>query len=286
MDIYELTNSQVPERLKQLASPPKRLYHAGADLGELLQRPVVAIVGSRKVTPYGHQVTTKLARELAAQGVVILSGLAIGVDSIAHQAALEAGGLTMAVLPSPIQQIAPSGHTQLARRIVEQGGALISEYPDGMPPLRQNFVVRNRLVAGFCDALLVTEAALKSGSLHTARFALEQGKDVLAVPGNITNPIAAGVNNLIRAGAVPITASEDVLSVLQLRYNVITPLKVAEGANSYEQAVIDLLKTGVTDGEELQRTSNLNIAAFNQTLTMLELSGKIRPLGAGHWALA
>ena len=286
MDSYELTNNKIPERLNQLSSPPKRLFHAGADLDGLLLRPVVAIVGSRKVTPYGHHVTTMLARELAEQGVVILSGLALGVDAVAHQAALDAGGLTIAVLPSPIEQIAPSGHTQLAQRIVKQGGTLLSEYPDGMPPLRQNFVIRNRLVAGLCDALLVTEAALKSGSLHTARFALEQGKDVMAVPGNITNPIAAGVNNLLRAGAVPVTCTEDVMSVLQLRYNVITPLKVAQGANSYEQAIIDLLKTGLTDGEELQRSSKLNIAAFNQTLTMLELSGKIRPIGAGHWALS
>lgn len=286
MQGYELTNNQIPERLQQLASPPKHVFHTGTDLSELLQRPVVAIVGSRRVTPYGHQVTMKLARELADQGVVIVSGLALGVDALAHQAALEAGGLCIAVLPSPIEYIVPRGHVQLAQRIVEQGGALISEYPAGMPAMRQNFVARNRLVSGLADALLITEAALKSGSLHTARFALEQGKDVMAVPGNITNPISEGANNLIRAGAVPITCAEDVLSVLQLRFKVITPLKVAKGANAYEQAVIDLLKTGLTDSEELQRGSRLEIAAFNQTLTMLELSGKIRPLGGGHWALS
>jgi DNA processing protein len=286
MDIYELPHNQVPERLRQLSSPPKQLFHAGANLAELLQRPTVAIVGSRKVTPYGHQITRKLAHNLAEQGIVIVSGLALGVDAIAHQAALEAGGLTIAVLPSPIEQIAPRSHVQLAQRILDGGGALISEYPDGTPPLRPYFVARNRLVAGLCDALLITEAALKSGSLHTARFALEQGKDVLAVPGNITNPIAEGTNNLIRAGAVPITSTEDVLSVLQLRFKAIAPLKVAKGANMYEQAIIDLLKTGVTDGEQLQRDSKLDIAAFNQTLTMLELSGKIRALGANNWALS
>jgi len=286
MKSYELTYNQIPERLKQLASPPKRLFHVGADLDELLQRPVVAVVGSRKVTPYGRQVTTQLARELAEQGIVIVSGLALGVDALAHEAALEAGGLTIAVLPSPIEQVMPRGHVQLARRIVKQGGALISEYPDGMPALRQNFVIRNRLVAGLCDALLVTEAAQKSGSLHTARFCLEQGTDVLAVPGNITNPIAEGANNLIRAGATPITSTEDVLSVLQVRFKAIAPLKVAQGANAHEQAVIDLLKTGLTDAEELQRNSRLDIAAFNQTMTMLELGGKIRPIGANNWALA
>lgn len=285
MDIYELPNSQVPKRLKQLSSPPKRLFVAGADLNELLQRPAVAIVGSRKVTPYGRQVTIKLARELAEQGVVIISGLALGVDSLAHQAALDVGGLTIAVLPSPIEQIAPRSHVQLAHAIVERGGALISEYPDGDEVFRTNFVARNRLVAGLSDAVLITEAALKSGSLHTARFALEQGKDVLAVPGNITNPIAEGTNNLIRAGAVPVTCANDVLSVLQLKFKAITPLKIGRGANAFEQAIIDLLQSGLTDTEELQKSSDLDISQFNQTLTMLELSGKIRPLGGGHWAL-
>lgn len=286
MNGYELTHNQIPERLKNIPSPPRTLYCAGTDVNELLQRPAVAIVGSRKVTPYGRQVTTMLARELAEQGVVIVSGLASGIDAIAHQAALDASGLTIAVLPSPLEQVAPRMHTQLAQRIVEKGGALISEYPAGRPVQVQNFVIRNRLVAGLSDVLLVTEAALKSGSLHTARFALEQGKDVLAVPGNITNPMAEGVNNLLRAGAMPITSSQDVLSVLQLKYNVIAPLKVAKGANAYEQTVIDLLKSGITDSADIQRVSSLNIAAFNQTLTMLELSGKIRPLGAGHWTLA
>lgn len=285
MEIYKLPNSQIPERLKQLSSPPKELFHAGADLSELLQRPAVAIVGSRKVTPYGRQVTLQLARELAEQGVVIVSGLALGVDALAHQAALEAGGLTIAVLPSPLEQIAPRSHQQLAEAIVAKGGALVSEYPSGAETFRTNFVARNRLVAGLSHAVLITEAALKSGSLHTARFALEQGKDVLAVPGNITNPIAEGTNNLLRAGAVPITCADDVLSVLQLKFKAITPLKVARGTNASEQSIIDLLKTGLTDTEDLQRSSELDIAQFNQTLTMLELSGKIRPIGGGHWAL-
>ncbi|HWT56218.1 MAG TPA: DNA-processing protein DprA [Candidatus Microsaccharimonas sp.] len=285
MDIYELPHNQLPERLRQLSSPPGQLFHAGADLDDLLKRPTVAIVGSRKVTPYGQQITTKLARELAEQGIVIVSGLALGVDALAHEAALAVGGLTIAVLPSSLEHIAPRSHVGLAQRIVQGGGTLVSEYPHGSETFRTNFVARNRLVAGLADAVLITEAALKSGSLHTARFALEQGKDVLAVPGNITSPTSEGANNLLRAGAVPVTCAEDVLSVLQLKFHAITPLKIAQGANIYEQAIIDLLKDGLTDGDQLQRSSQLDIAQFNQTLTMLELSGKIRPLGAGHWAL-
>ena len=288
MEINKLTKRSIPERLQQIPSPPKVLYSCGANLADLLQRPAVAIVGSRKVSTYGRQITTKLARELAEQGIVIVSGLALGVDALAHQAALDAGGLTIAVLPGPIQTIYPASHRNLAIQILQKGGALISEYaPDGQAfNFKTNFIARNRLVSGLADALLITEAAEKSGSLHTARFALEQGKDVLAVPGNITSSTSVGTNNLLPAGATPISSYEDVLHVLQLQQKTIVPLRVAKGANSEEQAIIDLLKAGTTDGEELQRASQLDIAQFNQTLTMLEITGKIRSLGANQWALA
>jgi len=244
----------------------------------------VAIVGSRNVTPYGRQVTLKLAGELAEQGVVIVSGLALGVDGLAHQAALEANGLTIAVLPGPLEIIAPSAHNQLAEQIIEQGGALLSEYAADEFPAKQNFIARNRLVSGLADALLITEAAEKSGSLHTARFALEQGKDVLAVPGNITSATSVGANNLLRAGAVPITCYRDVLEVLGLADHA-TPAAEVRGRNAHEQTVLDLLLTGLSDGNELLIASKLKVQEFNQVLTMLELGGKIRSLGANQWAI-
>ena len=166
-----------------------------------------------------------------------------------RRAALEAGGVTLAVLPGPVERIYPSSHSSLARRIVEQGGAL-----------------------------LITEAALKNGSLHTARFALEAGKDVLAVPGNITNEMSVGTNNLLRNGATPVTCVEDVVHVLNLK----PPVK---GANSNEQLLIDLLAQDIADGAELLETSNLEVGEFNQTLTMLEITSKIRSLGANQWSL-
>lgn len=274
----------IPPILRRIPSPPKQLFHAGADLNELLKRPRVAIVGSRNVTPYGRQVTLKLAGELAEQGVVIVSGLALGVDGLAHQAALEANGLTIAVLPGPLEIIAPSAHNQLAEQIIEQGGALLSEYAADEFPAKQNFIARNRLVSGLADALLITEAAEKSGSLHTARFALEQGKDVLAVPGNITSATSIGANNLLRAGAVPITCYRDVLEVLGLADHA-TPAAEVRGRNAHEQTVLDLLLTGLSDGNELLIASKLKVQEFNQVLTMLELGGKIRSLGANQWAI-
>lgn len=284
MNINKLTLSSLPERLQQIASPPKQLYWAGVNVNDLLNYKCVAIVGSRKVTTYGRQVTTQLASQLAEQGVIIISGLALGVDAIAHQAALDAGGKTIAVLPGPLELIYPRSHQRLADQIVEQGGALMSEYPEGTEPFRSNFIARNRLVSGLCDALLITEAAEKSGSLHTARFALEQGKDVLAVPGNITSKTSAGTNNLLKAGAVPVTSSEDILNVLGLRQHS-GDWQAASGRDPEEQTILSLLLQGISDGEALQHTSQLDIATFNQTLTMLEISGKIRALGANQWAL-
>lgn len=272
-----------PDTLLHMASPPKVLYAAG-DLQNLLAHPRVAVVGSRRVTSYGRNITTKLAGDLAGQGIVIISGLALGVDAIAHQAALDAGGLTLAVLPSPIENIMPVSHRNLAERIIRQGGAIVSEYPEGSQPFKQNFVARNRIVAGLADALLITEAAEKSGSLHTARFALEQGKDVLAAPGDITSPLSVGTNNLLKSGAMPVTSPDDVLHVLNLKPAI--KVRKIRGSNPAEQAIIDLLSRDISDGAELLTQSELKVGEFGQTLTMLEITGKIRSLGANQWTLA
>lgn len=274
----------VPAVLTQIPSPPKQLFHEGAALDELLKRPRVAIVGSRNVSTYGRQTTLKLARELAEQGIVIVSGLALGVDGLAHQAALEAGGQAIAVLPGPLEIIAPAQHRQLARQILDQGGALVSEYQPGSVAFKQNFIARNRLVAGLAQAILITEAAEKSGSLHTARFALEQGKDVLAVPGNISSSVSVGTNNLIKAGATVVTSYSDVLHALRLEDHQ-TKAKDVRGRNAHEQRVLDLLMAGINDGEALLVGSELSTTEFNQTLTMLELGGKVRSLGANNWGI-
>src|SRR5688572_6641342 len=211
-----LSTSDVPEKLRNIPNPPKQLFVIGKNVNELLNKPCVTIVGSRKVSAYGRAVTMGLAGELAKSGIVIISGLALGVDSLAHKAALDVGGLTVAVLPSGVDKIYPAAHFGLAKQILQQGGALVSEYPDGTPPLKHQFIERNRIASGLGDALLITEAAEKSGTLHTANFALEQGRPVLAVPGNITSPTSAGTNNLIKAGATPVTGVQDVLLALGL----------------------------------------------------------------------
>src|SRR5581483_6362118 len=212
-----LTSPGYPSSLQLLTEVPEPLFYKGGIPSDWNGRPKVGVVGSRKITPYGRAVTQKMVGELARTGIVIISGLAYGVDACAHRAALDAGGLAVAVLPTSVNEIYPAAHRDLANQIVHTGGTLISEYPDGTPSYPINFVARNRIIAGLADALLITEAALRSGSLHTARFALEQGKTVMAVPGNITSPISEGCNNLIKSGAIPITDVEDIFFAMKIK---------------------------------------------------------------------
>jgi len=270
------------ERLHQLHDAPKELFFKGINPDELLARPSVAIVGSRKMTPYGRAITEKLAAELTRAGVVIISGLALGVDSAAHRACLEADGATIAVLPSSPDNIYPKSHLSLSRDIVEQGGTLVSEYGEGTPALSYTFIARNRIIAALADAVLIPEAALKSGSLHTADFALDLGKPVLAVPGPITSTTSAGTNQLIKNGAIPVTCVQDILDALgvepagQLAF---------ETATAEEQLILKALEAGTSDGSDLLARSKLNSSLFAQTLTVLEINGRIRSLGSDQWAL-
>jgi DNA processing protein len=277
------TNKQFPESLKTIGTPPKELYIEG-NLEPLLKRPRLAVIGSRKATPYGRAVTEQLVRGIAARGVVIVSGLAIGVDSIAHQATLEVHGQTIAVLPSGLDSIYPSSHYSLAKRIVKQNGVLVTEYPPKTTAFSSNFIARNRLIAGLSAAVLITEAAEKSGSLHTANFALEQGKDVLVVPGPITSPTSAGCNNLIKAGATPVTCVSDVLNALKVQLPILAETEVA--ADSQEEfAILAQLKEGINDGDDLLAKSGLGATVFQQTLSMLEITGRIENVGGNKWVI-
>lgn len=281
----KLNSTDYPEVLRHIPAAPKQLYVAGDSLTELMKRPRAAIVGSRNMTVYGERVTRQLAQELAEQGIVIISGLALGVDALAHESALTVDGLCIAVLPCPLDKIVPATNYGLALRILEKGGVLVSEYQSGEVAFRQNFIARNRIVSGLADAVVITEASNKSGSLHTAGFALKQGRDVLAVPGNIYAGSSAGTNDLIRSGrAGAVTSYQDVLHALDYKGHE-TVVREVRGRNLNEQLILDLMLQGVTDGEELLGQSGLTVSEYSQVLTMLEISSKIRPLGANHWAI-
>lgn len=277
-----LTKSDIPTLLQEIPDPPTCLYVRGDTLEDILQKPRIAIVGSRKVTPYGKHITQLFASELAKRGVVIVSGLALGVDSIAHAAALDAGGVTMAVLPGSVTNIYPRTHQQLADRMVAQGGVLLSEYQTGAPTFPFNFVHRNRLVSGISSALLVTEAAAHSGTMHTAQFAQEQGRQVFAMPGPITNPQSAGTNALIQRGAQLVTDADQILAALGITKQSRATLLMRDSPD--EQVLIDLLQSGISDGGELLAQSGFSAAKFAQVMTMLEIEGVIKPIGNNHWA--
>ncbi len=282
-------NKVTPDKHKYLQitsfidKPPVTLYYCGT-LPES-RVPTVAIVGTRKPTAYGKEVTHRLAYDLAQQGIIIVSGLALGVDGLAHQAALEAGGTTLAVLPCGLPKIYPARHRDLAANIVAKGGALITEYTsDDEISYQSNFLERNRIVAGLADAVLITEAAARSGTLNTAAHALAQGKEVFVVPGNITSPMSSGCNALIKQGAHVALSAEDIIQVIApdlLHRQAALPL----GSNPTEIAILQQLKDGVRDGDEIQRNTELSAVDITTALTMLELSGAIRGLGANQWTL-
>jgi DNA processing protein len=243
---------------------------------------MVAVVGGRKASPYGRVVTERLVQTLVTYGVTVVSGLAFGIDSIAHQAALDGDGLTIAVLPSSLDTICPASHTQLAQQIVKQGGALISEYSPHSPFYVGNLIARNRLVAGLSQAVLITEAGERSGSLHTANFALEQGKDVLVVPGPITSPTSAGCNQLIKCGATMITEPADLLNALGIK-SANLGLADITAANAQEYQILKLISEGTKDGDELQSQSGMNANDYQRIMSFLEINGKIKALGGNQW---
>lgn len=282
-------NEIIPDKHKflqitaHIPNPPKKLYY----IGELPAKrvPTIAIVGTRKPTSYGVEVTTRLASELAGKGVVVVSGLALGTDALAHKAALSAKGVTVAVLPCGLNTIAPRSNRQLAIDIISHGGALVSEYHvDDEVAWKSNMHARNRIVSGLSDAILITEASARSGTLNTAAHALAQGKTVFVVPGNITSPSSAGCNALLKQGATPVTETSDILQVIAP--DLVSPqATLALGNNPIESKIITLLDSGVRDGEQIQRELGLVTGEFNTALTMLELSGTIRALGANQWTL-
>jgi DNA processing protein len=270
------------QSIQSIANTPKRLWLCG-NLPPL-RVPTVAIVGTRKPTPYGKEVTYRLSYELAKRGIVVVSGLALGVDGIAHQAALDARGTTIAILPTPLESIHPKTHRELSERIVQSGGALMSEYGANDGVFKMNFVARNRIVTAISDVVLITEAASRSGTLTTANFALQQGKTVMVVPGNITSPMSAGCNQLLKVGATPVTSVDDILHELGLK-DKNRQIKLPLAETREEDALIKLLASGVREGEELHAKSGLSAASYSQTMSMLEIEGKIKALGSNQWTI-
>lgn len=267
-----------PEQLRNIPLAPRQLYV----IGELGDAPMVAIVGTRKPSTYGRQVTYDFAFQLAQAGVTIVSGLATGIDTAAHEGALDAGGKTIAVQARGLDAIYPASNRRLALRILEQGGAFVSEYEPGTPPLKHHFLDRNRIISGLALGVVVTEADTESGALVTAKHAKEQDRTIMAVPGNITSPHSAGPNNLIRDVAVPVVSASDILAAVGLGSNQLPNTQI-QPASAVEASVLEAMGKGLASAHDLIEATKLEAAHFAQVISLMEISGKVRNLGAGHW---
>lgn len=275
--------SQYLQILSTIAKKPKALYYAGT-LPET-RLPSVAIVGTRKPTSYGKEITTRFAGELSRKGVVVVSGLALGIDALAHTAALEAGGTTIAILGNGLPDIYPATNRGLAERIIEHGGAIMSEYEPHETAKSWTFLECNRIVSGLADAIIITEAAQRSGTLNTAMHALEQGKDVFVVPGNITSPMSAGCNHLIKQGATPITSSDDVLEIIAPELLSKDTAEIIMPSDPLQASVVRCIQADIRDGEAIQQEIGCSATDLSTALTMLEINGTIRPLGGNKWGI-
>ncbi len=270
-----------PHRLKEIDQPPPVLYLRGELLPE--DNWAVAIVGTRRVTPYGRQVTEEIASYLAANGITIVSGLARGVDSLAHSAALKAGGRTLAVLGSGVDRIYPPENRPLVEQMLEQG-AVLSDYAPGTPPEASNFPPRNRIISGLSMAVIVIEAGKTSGALITAEFAAEQGREIFAVPGNIFAPQSKGTNKLIQNGAHPLLSASDIMQILNLtRLGQHKAARKALPADEVESKLLDAMGEEPLHVDDILNQTNLPVDKVSATLVMMELKGLVRQVGNMHY---
>jgi DNA processing protein len=269
-----ITDSDYPDKLRNIPDPPPYFYYSG-NLN-VLNYPSLAVVGSRKPGDYGRRVTRSIINELAASGITIVSGLAYGIDSIAHEAALKSGGKTVAVFGNSLDIIYPAGNRKLADQI-EDRGCLISEFPKGTKPAPFNFPVRNRIISGLCEGVLVIEAQERSGALITANHALEQGRDVLAVPGNIDNRLSDGPNKLLRQGAIPVSSAQDIFD--NFRWHKPSGEKKTSykrpNLSGEEKIVFEHLSVEPIHLDELIRKVGLGPGKTAEVLLNLELKGFI-----------
>lgn len=266
-----------PPRLKEIEQPPPVLYARGEIT--LDDHYAVAIVGTRRVTPYGRQIAEDLAAFLAGQGITVVSGLARGVDAVAHSAALKAGGRTIAVLGSGVDKIYPPEHLQIAEKMMKQG-AVVSDYAVGTPPESANFPPRNRIIAGLSMATVVVEAGETSGALITAEFAAEQGREVFAVPGSILAPQSKGTNKLIQQGAHPLLSPQDLTQALNLtRTGDFKAARKAIPADALEAQLLAALGAEPVHVDEIRNATGLPIEKVSATLTLMELKGMVRQVG-------
>ena len=273
-----------PRRLKEINQSPPVLFIRGSV--EMADDWAVAVVGTRRVTPYGRQVAIELGRFLAQNGVTVVSGLARGIDAVAHSSALQAGGRTIAVLGNGVDVVYPPEHRKLTEEIM-RAGALISDYPVGTPPESQNFPPRNRIISGLSLATIVVEAGEKSGALITAEFAVDQGREVFAVPGSILAQQSTGTNRLIEQGARPLLKMSEILDVLKLeKLPEMRETRRVMPASDHEKQILKVLSLEPSHIDTICQLSGLPIQEVSATLAMMELKGMVNSVGGMNYTAA
>lgn len=283
--ILALSDDRYPPLLKEITDPPLALYVWGDSLA--LSKKQIALVGSRQATPAGLKHAEYFAAQLVESGYAITSGLALGIDAAAHRGALSAKGCTLAVMGAGLAVIYPRSHEALAEKIVSEKGAVLSEFPRLSPPKASHFPRRNRIISGLSVGVLVIEAALKSGSLITARHAVEQGREVFALPGSIHQPLAKGCHYLIRQGAKLVEEVGDVLEELGSLSAIITPVKskptsLLEKVSSEEAALLTIIGHEITPVDVIILHSRLAMSKVSSLLLTLELKGYIQSVKGGY----
>ena len=299
-DILILDDGSYPDLLREIADPPMTLYVRG-DWQACFEQPCVGVIGSRNCSTYGKNASEMLSRELASRGITIVSGLARGIDTLAHRGAIDGKGRTVAVLGTGIDGVYPRENTRLAQEIIDAGGAIVSQFPLGTPPLKDNFPYRNRIISGLSLGVLIVEASERSGSLITARLAMEQNREVMAVPGNITSGNSFGTNYLIKAGAKLVQQWQDVVTELPSHISAaILPPQIETQGNGKASKQQELMPADLTDHErkicpllpadesvhidELLALSGLSFGDLNSALVGLDIRDLIRVLPGKNYA--
>ncbi|MGH2560440.1 MAG: DNA-processing protein DprA [Thermomicrobiales bacterium] len=281
ISVVTLVDGDYPRLLREIPAPPPVLYARGVLRPE--DGTAVAIVGTRRSTAYGRDVATRIATELAEEGVTVVSGLARGIDGVAHKAALDAGGRTIAVMGSGVNVIYPPEHRHLADRIVEQG-ALVSDFPPDRPPDAVNFPARNRIISGVTLGTVVIEAPTRSGALITTDFAADQGREVFVVPGSVLSAASAGCHRLLREGARLVTCAADILEDLNINHRrEQVAVQQALPLDEDERRLLALLSGDPQHIDELAAAANLPIAQCGALMLTMELKGLVRNQGAQHY---
>lgn len=288
INLVTVDDENYPALLKETSGPPFLLYYQGT-LTDPRDKFSVAVVGTRKISPYGKQATEKITAELTRHGIAIVSGLALGVDAVAHQTCLEEKGRTIAVVGSGLDRsvLYPPDNISLAEKIINNGGLIVTEYPPLTEPQKFFFPQRNRIIAGLSLGTLVVEAPLTSGALLTAKIALDQNREVFAVPGNIFSENAIGPNNLLKLGAKPVIDAADIMESLNLEHaeSFAEAEKIILGDTEEENLILKFLTHEPIQVDDLRRQTKLDSSLLSSTLTLMEMKGKARNMGAMRWVI-